>query len=85
MVKGCQREMILMQTKDSATFECAYFVLRKGREYQPQEDMVAEANRILAREQGRRKRRGGWRSVLLFLGGVVLGAALFALSCAVMP
>jgi hypothetical protein len=47
--------------------------------------MVSEANRILGREQIHATKRGKRRAVLLFLAGMVLGAALFALTCIIMP
>ncbi len=85
MVKGCQREMILLQTKESPVFECAYFVLRKGRAAMPRGDMVAEANRILGREEQGPSSRPARLGLLLFFVGVAIGAGLFALTCAIIP
>ncbi len=85
MLKGCQREMILLQTKESPLFECAYFVLRRGRAAATHTDMMAEANRIIGQGRGylsrRRKKWGVW----LFLMGVLAGAGIFALCCAFIP
>ena len=49
MIKGCQREMIVLQTKESALFESAYFILRKdSRPKSPtKNEMLSEATRIL--------------------------------------
>ena len=85
MLKGCQREMILLQTKESEMFECAYFVLRRDRRGDAGGDMMAEAHRILGEGGGvsprRRVRVGG----IWFLLGCLLGAGLFALSCLIIP
>ena len=79
MLKGCQREMIVLQTQDSVLFESAYFVLRKERKPAPKADLLAEANRIIGAGseylQGRRRLP---RRLLLFLAGACCGAAIFA-------
>lgn len=79
MIKGCQREMIVLQTKESALFESAYFVLRRGRGATPRGDMLTESNRIIGegREyfQKRRKRHGFWTFLYgFFAGGALVGA-----------
>ena len=79
MVKGCQREMIVMQTGDSALFESAYLVLRREKREVPFSDMMAEANRIIGLSGGVVKRRRTWGKWLFFTAGVLLGVGLFAL------
>lgn len=80
MIKGCQREMIVMQTQDSAVFESAYFVLRKERRGAAKTDLLVEANRIIGAGGGEEaKRRRLPRGFLPFLLGMVAGIALFAL------
>jgi hypothetical protein len=77
MIKGCQREMIVLQTKESPLFESAYFVLRRGKKEAPRADMLAESNRII--EEGRDylfRRRGQKRQGSRFWLGFCLGAAL---------
>ena len=75
VIKGCQREMIVLQTKESALFESAYFVLRRGKNDTPRADMLAESNRIIS--EGReylkkRRKRCGIRPFLCgFLAGCV--------------
>ena len=80
MLKGAQKQMIVIRTGDSRYFDEAYFVLRRevpgGRE--TQNDMIREANRILRQsepESGRARRGGRRRGWLLFLGGLVSGIA----------
>ena len=84
MIKGCQREMIVLQTKESALFESAYFVLRRGYRRASQGDMLAESNRIIGegREYFKRRKSGGrlWAFVLGFLlGGALFGAGMWML------
>ena len=81
MIKGCQREMIVLQTKESPLFESAYFILRRGKKEMPRADMLAESHRII--EEGRdylfrrSKKRGRSRFWLgFFLGAALLGAVM---------
>lgn len=81
MLKGCQREMIVLQTAESSLFESAYFILRRQRVPPPKCDMLAEANRIVesgngyfGRQKGQKKRR-----FLLFFGGFLSGGCAVAL------
>ena len=79
MLKGCQREMIVLQTQDSVFFESAYFVLRREKHTVPKIDLLAEANRIIGAgarvPRPRRRGMGLW----LYLIGMLCGAALFGL------
>ena len=77
MIKGCQREMIVMQTGDSALFESAYFILRRHQVPRGKADMLAEANRIIGMGSNywKSKRRHKW-GVWLFLAGFLCGAAV---------
>ncbi len=83
MLKGAQKQMIVIRTGDSRYFDEAYFVLRRevpvGRE--TQNDMIREANRILRQsepESGRVRRGGRRRGWLLFLSGLISGIAATA-------
>ena len=77
MLKGCQREMIVLQTQDSAFFESAYFVLRKEKHTVPKIDLLAEANRIIGSGSDYFKsRKPAPHRALLFLLGLLLGGAL---------
>ena len=84
MIKGCQKEMIVMQTQDSAVFESAYFILRRQRVTSGKADMLAEANRIIGAGNAYMKRHCKKRAhVWAFLLGIACGAALFALLMAI--
>lgn len=49
MLKGSQKQMIVVRTRDSRVFEEAYFVMRRGaaRGSEEELDMLWEANRII--------------------------------------
>lgn len=63
MVKGTQKQMVVLRTHDSRYYEEAYFVLRDGAQTRGESEssMMAEANRILDESmlmpQPKRKRR----------------------------
>ena len=74
MLKGCQREMIVLQTQESPLFENAYFILRREKPAVSRQDVLAEANRIIGAGSGylaRRRRRG--QGILLFVTGALIG------------
>ena len=81
MLKGCQREMIVLQTQSSPLFESAYFVLRRECRGAGRCDLLAEANRIIQGEKGSGLwgRRRPWRAVLWFLLGFLVGGGIFAI------
>ncbi len=84
MIKGAQKQMIVVRTGNSPYFDEAYFVLRRDVRPEKQEkpDMLSEANRILCesgggggRQAARRKREALW-ALLAFLVGVAVGIAV---------
>jgi hypothetical protein len=77
LVKGAQKQMIVVKTTDSRYFDEAYFVLRRElkRGRGVGRDMLSEANKIL--EECGAASRGKRRCVpraLLFFGGLLCGA-----------
>ena len=82
MLKGCQREMIMLETRGSTVFESAWLVLRRDKPAVSQADMLAEANRIIgaADKKGRKWSKRAER-VLFFAMGAAIGAGIFALFC----
>ena len=85
MIKGAQKQMIVIRTGDSRYFDEAYFVLRreiKDRK-KAHRDLLAEAGRILEEHgspvsQHPAKRK---RGVLLFLAGILCGGGTAVLFC----
>lgn len=76
MVKGAQKQMIVIKTGDSRYFDEAYFVLRRDAKCSgaPKHDMLTEANRILEECSAEKKTRTP-RAWLLFALGALCGAA----------
>ena len=82
MLKGCQREMIMLETRGSTVFESAWLVLRRDKPAVSHADMLAEANRIIggADKKGRKWGRKIERLAFWALG-VASGAGIFTLFC----
>ena len=86
MIKGAQKQMIVVRTADSRYFDEAYFVLR--REVKPSRcahnEMLLEANRILEENApGTRiqRKKSLPRGILLFLLGLLCGLAAAVSLC----
>lgn len=82
MLRGIQKQMIVVKPPMGSPFERAYFVLRRSEPPKDamREDMVRQAHRILADgERVRRMRRGGALCWLWFLLGSCFGAFLMGL------
>ncbi len=77
MIKGAKKQMIVIRTGDSRYFDEAYFVLRRNvSEKDAQNDILQEANRILADSTDMRsRRRSHHRRWLFFAVGILCGAA----------
>ena len=85
MMKGAQKQMIVVRTADSRYFDEAYFVLRREIKAQRSDknEMISEANRIL-RDCGlspRPPRKRISRGVCFFLSGILCGGVVAALVC----
>jgi hypothetical protein len=75
MMRGVQKRMIVLRTGGSRYFDEAYFVLRREADMTAErgDEMIAEANRIVAASvlpSGGRRRRG---ALLCFLCGILCG------------
>lgn len=84
MIKGAQKQMIVVRTGNSPYFDEAYFVLRRDIHPEKQEktDILSEANRILHESGGgggssalRRRRQKFW-ILFAFLAGIAVGFAV---------
>ena len=81
MIKGAQKQMIVLKTAASRYFEEAYFVLRSDIKPKKQDrtDLLTEANRILKESESVRNGKcRSSKSWILFALGLVLGAAAAA-------
>lgn len=76
MLKGLNRSVIVVRTDRKSRFEAIYFVLKKGSA-SDKGDIIKEANQIIS-DTGyintAKKHLPPVRSLLLLLGGAVIGA-----------
>lgn len=86
MIKGAQKQLIVVRTQGSPYFDEAYFVLRREIEAQKHKksDILKEANRILEEntlsghspQKKKSKRFLGW-----FFAGILCGGLCVLLLC----
>lgn len=85
MVKGCQRQIVLLRGTGSELFEEAYFILKPEKTSLPQARMITEANRIIEENTLRGKRQGNllskprWDRLLFFLIGLLSGGTFLGI------
>ena len=81
MIKGSQKQMIVVRTGDSRYFDEAYFVLRREIKAGSgsRGDILSEANRILQESVPDRAPRRRLRAAICFCGGVLSGGGVCAL------
>lgn len=82
LLKGCQKRSVCLRASDSRLFEEVFFVLRSDTPAATENDILAEANRILEENLQKknthpRRLRGGL--ILSFLAGGACAAALVLL------
>ena len=86
MVRGAQKQMIVVKTQDSAVFEEAYFGVRANARGE-RLDMLSEANRIVescgvGKRGAKREEIRLWLySLGSFAAGGTLGAVIAAVLC----
>ncbi len=82
MIKGINKQMIVLKLENNRLYESACFMLRSDVKQRREEekDMLSEANRILSEMEIKRPRstkRGGFRrflwSAMLMVIGVAIG------------
>lgn len=80
MIKGINRQMIVVKLGGSGFFESACFILRRDAksEAESERDMLCEANRIVSQMDGKRKREK--KSIL---GRLILGALMLIIGIAI--
>ena len=83
MLKGIQKNVMVVKLTSSPCFEWAYFVLRNDRDDLKQGEMVREANRIISESDSRSRADGRfmkkWDRVMLVVWGALGGS--FAVAC----
>ena len=82
MLKGIQKNVMVVKLTGSPVFESAFFVIRRDAKEPKQGEMVREANRIICECDGR-GRAGSkimqkWERVMLVVYGALGGALAVA-------
>ena len=90
MVKGIQREIVMVRTQESELFEMAYFILRADTQRKSGEkSIISEANSIVSAvcadglRSKKEKRRNIYMRSMLFLAGSLCGAIAFGVIYAI--
>ena len=84
MLKGIQKNIIVVKLVGSPCFEAAYFVIRSGRKEPRHSEMVKEANRIISESDPQASKKGirvmnRRERLMLVLYGTLGGALTVAL------
>ena len=83
MLKGIQKNVMVIKLTGSSLFETAFFVLRRDAKEPKHGEMVREANRIISECDGRGKAGSKitrkWERVMLVVYGALGGG--FAVAC----
>ena len=81
MLRGAEKRMIVVRTRDSRLFEEAYFVVRPEADKPrfEESDMLLEANRLLENSMTGARAERGARELLSARGGFLGGLLRFTL------
>lgn len=89
MIKGCQKQIIFLESTKSKYFDQAYLVMKDDIYTCDEGEILSEAERIIFGAEGckkvKKKQRGkalnAWRGILCFSFGLLCGLVLaFSLS-----
>ena len=75
MLKGINRNMIVVRTPNTSRFEVAYFILKKGDRTDSRKKILEEANAMIAEGEGNKKEKGmklkraAWFGLGILVGG----------------
>ena len=84
MVRGCQRQVIVLRGTGSGMFDEAYFILKPEKTELSAQLMITEANRIVEENRLRGARKSGFGAfvrhrICFFLMGAIVGGGVVAL------
>lgn len=84
MLKGCQKQVVVLRGRSGDIFEEAYFVLRSGAARAELPEMLCEANRIVEATKTHTKKKSCLshqvKYFIFFAVGLAVGAGLILLS-----
>lgn len=87
MLKGCQKQVVILRGKTGDIFEEAYFILRTGASETGLPEMLCEANRIVEATKPCHEKKKGIpvyvKSFIFFAAGFAAGAGIVLLSVAI--
>ncbi|MBQ8383302.1 MAG: hypothetical protein IJX47_08880 [Clostridia bacterium] len=83
LLKGANRRMVVVRSRDSKLFEEAHFILREESADAALPDLLEEANRIVEKSHFPAPRRAIRKNGIPFTAGVFMGAGVEALGLAV--
>ena len=87
MLKGCQKQVVVLRGRNGDMFEEAYFILRTGAPVSGFPEMLCEANRIVEATKPCKEKKKGIPSHVIgfvfFAVGLAVGAGLVLLSVSV--
>ena len=87
MLKGCQKQVVVLRGRNGDMFEEAYFILRTGAPVSGVPEMLCEANRIVEATKPCKEKKKGIPSHVIgfvfFAVGLAVGAGLVLLSVSV--
>ena len=79
MLKGVNRNVLVVRVDKDSRFESVYFVMKKGKNFE-KGDVLKEANSIISKSKTEERGEGAWRYGLIgFFTGTVCGGILIAL------
>ena len=82
MIKGCQKKIIFLESTKSKYFDQAYLVMKDDLYTMDEKEILSEAEKIIFGAEHCKKVTPkkalpfSWKSVLLFVGGIILGASI---------
>ena len=80
MVKGCQRQMVVLKCASDSAFENAYFILRNDKQRSfTEEEIITQANRIISENCFSRRKKKSVSKVIAVIAAFFCGALISAL------
>ncbi|MBQ9080589.1 MAG: hypothetical protein IJY27_05910 [Clostridia bacterium] len=73
-IKGCARQMVVLNGTGGSMFETAYFIVKADAGDVRQGDLLREANRIIEESCFTANKRRKMRRGVLFFAGMAVGA-----------
>lgn len=77
MVKGCQRQMVILKCASDSAFENAYFILKNEKQRSfSEEEIISQANKIISENCFSRAKKKKAKTAFLLIASFLCGALL---------